>query len=210
MLLLDVPVDPTPPEARRWLIDELGKPEYTQAKPTLVDLVGQALADWFRSVFTGASGTPPLLAIGIGLAVVVAIIVIAVLLGGRVGLNRRTPAAVELFGVDERRSASRLRADAAAAAKRGDWTSATADAFRAVARAAAERETVLVVPGLTAHGFAARAGTAFPDEAEELDAAAAAFDTVRYLGASGTEEGYRRIEALDTRIEAARPAGVVV
>ncbi len=206
---LGVPVDPAPPEATRWLVDELSRPEYARAKPTLVDLVGEALARWFRDVFSGTGGTPPLLAIGIGLVALVAIIVVAALLGGRVRLNRRTTAGIELFGADERRSAGRLRADAAAAARRGDWAEATADAYRALARAVAEREAVLVTPGLTAHGFATRAAIAFPDETSALADAADAFDAVRYLGSSGTEAAYRDIAALDARVEAARPAEVI-
>ncbi len=207
-LPFDIPVDPAPPEATRWLVDELGKPEYQQAKPTLVDIVGQALAEWFDAVFSGSSGTPPVLAFAIGLVVVAAIIVLGVVFGGRVRLDRRSTVGGELFGADERRSARELRAAAAAAARRGDWASATADAYRAIARTAAEREVVAVVPGLTAHGFAIRAGAALPAESDALARAADAFDAVRYLGSSGAEGAYREVAALDARLLDARPAGL--
>ncbi len=202
----DVPVDPGPPAATQWLLDELAKPEYQQAKPTLVDIVGQALADWLGAILSGSSGTPPILALVIGLAVVAAIIVLGVVFGGRARLDRRTASGGELFGSDERRSAKELRAAAAAAAQRGDWTTATADAYRAIARSAAEREVVVVAPGLTAHGFAGRAGVVFPAEAAALARAADAFDAVRYLGSAGTEPAYREIAALAERLIGARPA----
>jgi hypothetical protein len=209
MLPLVVPVDPAPPEATGWLVDELAKPEYAQARPTLIDLIGEAIARWFNDLFSGTGGAPPVLAIVIGLAVAAAIVVIAVIFGGRVRLTRRVTAERGLLDADERRSARELRADAARAAARGDWVAAIADDYRAIARDAADRELVLVVPGLTARGFAGRAGAAFPDEAPALERCAAAFDGVRYLGGGGTEAEYREVEALARRLAAARPAGVL-
>jgi len=206
-LPLDVPVDPAPPEATRWLLDELGRPEYQQAKPTLVDIIGQALAEWFDALFSGEGGAPPLLAIALALVVVAAIVVLGAVFGGRVRLDRRAAAHLELFGAADARSARELRAAAAAAARRADWATATAEAYRAIAREAAEREAVVVVPGLTARGFAARAAAAFPGEAEALATAATAFDEVRYLGSPGSEAAYRELAALDARIAAARPVG---
>lgn len=201
---LDVPVDPAPPEATQWLLDELARPEYAAAQPTIVDLVGRAIADWLNGILSGSSGAPPLLALVIGLAVVAAIVVVAIVFGGRVRLARRAAAPHDLFDGDERRSARDLRDAAAEAAWRGDWAAATADAYRAIARGAAEREIVAVVPGMTAHGFATIAAGAFPMEAAALADAADAFDAVRYLGRAGSEEDYRAVAALGARLDAAR------
>ena len=105
-----------------------------------------------------------------------------------------------------RRRAEQLRRDAEAAARRGDWVSAIADRFRALARAVADREIVPVLPGTTAHEFARSAAAPFPAEAEALGDAAIAFDEVRYLSRPGGPEAYQSLVALDDRIAAARPA----
>jgi len=204
-LPLGIPVAPSPPDATRWLVDELSKPEYQRARPTIVDVVGQTLADWFSRLFAGEGQAPPLLLLAVLLGIAVVIVVVALIVNGRPRRDRRAGTAFELFGAEERRGAARLRADAAAAARRGDWEHAIADAYRAVARGLGEREVVAVAPGTTARGFATRASAAFPAEAAALDAAAAAFDGVRYLGRSGSEAAYRAIAALDARLEAARP-----
>lgn len=63
----------------------------------------------------------------------------------------------------------------------------------------------MVTPGTTAHGFAARAAAAFPQDGRALAEAADVFDAVRYLEATGTEAQYRELEALDARLSAAAP-----
>ena len=62
MLPWHVPVDPEPPEARQWLVDELSKPQYQAAKPTLFDQIAKAISEgapgWKRTqpVCSAASG----------------------------------------------------------------------------------------------------------------------------------------------------------
>ena len=201
----DVPVQPTPPEAVEWLIEELAKPEYQAARPTPLDLIAKAIADWFASLFVGASATPPVVIIAIIAGVVVIGIVVLLLVFGIPRRNRRSAIAGDLFGGDDRRDAAQLRADAATAAGRGDWVAAIADRFRALARAIGDREVVAVLPGATARECANGAASAFPAETAPLMAASAAFDRVRYLSEPGDEAGYRAIVELDDRIAATRP-----
>jgi hypothetical protein len=110
-----------------------------------------------------------------------------------------------LFGDDDDRDAATMRAAASAAAARGDHTLAIAELYRAIARDLAERTVLTVSPGTTAHGFAARAGRAFPACAADLESASTAFDGVRYLDAVGTREQYEQVVALDATIRATRP-----
>lgn len=203
--LTDVPVEPTPPEALEWLVEELAKPEYQAARPTPFDLFVQAIVDWFSSLTTGPIGAPPaVVAIIVGVVVVV-IIVVLLLVFGVPRRNRRSAEAGAMFGDDDRRSAAQLRADADAAARRGDWVTAIADRFRALARSVADREVVAVLPGTTAREFAVGAARAFPGEAGALAAAAVAFDAVRYLSEPGEEASARSLAELDARIAASTP-----
>jgi hypothetical protein len=206
----DVPVDPSSPEAQQWLREELAKPPYQAATPTWFDRLSQGFFDWLGS-FTLPSGdgwggwVPLILTL-----VVVAVLVAAFLIFGLPRLNRRSALSAEvsgsLFGLNDRRSADEMRRAARAAAAAGDWSLASQEAYRALARGLAERTVLLVSPGTTAHDFAVRASVAFPLERERLVTAAAVFDQVRYLGSPGTAQGYQAVTDLDAALARSRPA----
>ena len=205
MLPRDVPVDPTPPEARDWLIDELSKPQYQAAKPTLFDEISKAVSDWLNSLqLLGVEG-PPVLGYTVLLILIVAALVVAFLVFGLPRLNRRSSVTGELFGEDDARTAADMRRDAQAAAARGDFASAIAEMFRAIARNLAERTLVTVTPGTTARGFAGRAALSFPEFEGRLIEAAATFDEVRYLGQKGSAEEFREVAELEAALRSARP-----
>jgi hypothetical protein len=201
----DVPVDPLPPEAKQWLIDELSKPQYQAAKPTLFDQISKAIADWFASLQFGDAQGPPVFGNAVIIVLVVAGLVVAFLIYGIPRLNRRSSVVGELFGENDDRSAADMRADAAAAASRGDYATATAELFRAIARGLAERSIVTVTPGTTAHGFAVRAAATFPNFGARLGDAATAFDEVRYLEHPGSVDAYESLVALESDLRSARP-----
>jgi len=208
-VLADIPVDPDADTARDLLLGELGKPAYQEARPTWFDLVSKSIGDWFSSLRvpdgSGFSGVIPL----VGVIIVVVLVVVAFLVFGRPRLNRRSQfSAGALFGVDDARSATELRAAAARAAAAGDFTLAIQEAFRGLARGLAERTVLSTAPGTTAQDFARRAGLAFPSLQVELAAGAARFDGVRYLDQPGTREGYDGIAALDRRVQSERPAAL--
>ena len=175
---VEIPLDPDAPEARRWLVEELSKPEYTSAQPTPFDLAMQAIRDWIASLFEGATGIPgPLLAL------------LAVLAARRsVGTSRRS-----------------WSSNKGAAADAGDWPLAIEERFRAIVRGVVDRDLVRVHPGTTAHGVSDAASVPFPDHAGALRTAAADFDAVRYLGRPGSRERYDELTRLDLALEAAVP-----
>lgn len=203
----DVPVVPDAPEARNWLLEELSKPEYAAARPSLFDLLSQEFFEWLARLFQpGASVGLDWLPVAV-VGLVIAGLVVALLIWGVPRINRRSRPAAGLFGDDDRRTADELRRAAATAASAGDWTLAVLEQFRAVARGLAERTIVLVSPGTTAHDFAGRASTAFPPASDDLAAAADVFDRVRYLGSDGTADDYERLRRLDGRLQKESPAG---
>lgn len=204
--LRDTPLDPDAPEARRWLEDELAKPEYRNAEPNAFDLAMQAIRDWIVSLFEGATGIPgPLLTL-LGVLVVVVLVVVGLLVFGLPRLRRRRRAAAPLFDDDDRRDLATLRRAAEAAASAGDWALAIEERFRALVRGTVERDLIRVHPGTTARGIAEAAARPFPGDAGALRTAAADFDAVRYLGRAGTHDGYLRLTELEQRLAATPPA----
>lgn len=212
-MILDVPVDPDAPEARDWILDELSKQPYQAAKPNLLDQLAQQILNWLDDLFSWVAsagqgtqtGTPVgLLAI---LIPVLVIVVLAFLIYGVPRLNRRSRVTGALFGEDDDRDAAAMRRDAERSAAAGDYATAIAELFRALARGLAERTLVTTYPGTTAHEFARRAGTVFPGSGPQLTAAAGDFDDVRYLGGAGTREQWEAMVELERRLRTARPAG---
>lgn len=204
----DLPLLPDPDQAREWAEQELSDPVYQAAEPTVVDRIAQAVARFVRDLFTvpDTGGWGPWAFVVLGV-IVVAVVVVALLIWGRPRLTpRAAPAVHALFDDDDARSANELRADAAAAAARGDWDEAIVLRFRAFARGLAERGIVDPPPGATVRAFARAASAALPPLADALDTAAETFDDVRYLRRPGTAESYRVVADLDDAAVRARPA----
>lgn len=205
MLWARIPVDPDAPDAQRWLRDELAKAPYQAAKPTWFDRLSEAFFDWINSL-TESTGdgfvnwVPVILTL-----VAVAVLVAVFLIFGRPRLNQRSQLPGELFGEDDRRGADEMRRSAVAAAAGGDWSLASQEMFRALARGLAERTVLIVTPGTTAHSWTARAANAFPAERGRLSEAAEVFDQVRYLGVAGTQQGYLAVAALESDLRSAKP-----
>lgn len=203
---LSIPVDPDAPEARRLLIEELAKAPYRAAEPSWFDRLSQAFFDWIGSLFSGAggvgSGWLPLVAT----ILVAAAIIIALLVWGVPRLNRRQRTTAMLFGEHENRSAEQMREAARNAAAASNWPLAIAEQFRALAAGLAERTVVDVSPGTTATDFARAAARALPAEAAAFAAAARAFDEVRYLEHSGSNNDFLAVRSLDERVRLAKPA----
>lgn len=201
-----IPVDPDAPQAQQWLREELAKPPYQAAQPTWFDRLSQAFFDWLNSLTAptgeGFGGWVPLVLT----VVTVGALVAAWLVYGPPRRNRRSRLAPALFGEDDRRSAESMRRAASAAAAAGDWSLASEEIFRALARGLAERTILSVTPGTTALDFTTRAALAFPAERARLALAADVFDRVRYLGAAGTEPDYRALAALEGELRVVAPA----
>jgi hypothetical protein len=206
----EIPLDPDAPEARRWLEEELAKPEYQSAKPNAFDLAMQAIRDWIAGLFEGASGLPAPVLMLLGVIVVAALLVIGLLVFGLPRLRRRRRAAAPMFDDGDLRDLATLRRAAAAAAAAGHWPLAIEERFRALVRGVALRDLVRVHPGSTARGIADAASRPFPAEAEPLRTAAADFDAVRYLGRGGSREAYARVTELEQRLAATVPASEFV
>lgn len=201
-----LPVDPTAPVAQQWVIDELSKPAYQSAKPTLFDQISKAIQDWLNSLKIASIQGTPALGVGVLVLLVVVAVIVAFLVFGAPRLNSRSAVTGALFGDADARDAATIRRDAEAAARAGDLSLAIIEMFRALARGLAERTVVVPSPGTTARDFALEAARVFPTFRDELAAAAVSFDAVRYLGHECSREQYESVAALERELASTRPA----
>jgi hypothetical protein len=208
---VDIPVDPDDEQARKWLEEELNRggqaPEPADPPQWWIDFL-----NWLRDLFGGNGAQPPgqVADTGgtVGIVIIIVLIVVALLVAfwifGLPRLRKRSKVTGDLFGDDDERSAEQLRSAAQKAADAGDYTTAVVESFRSLARDLAERGFVLTFPGTTARDFARRAADLFDGTHDRLLEAADVFDAVRYLGAVGTLEQWRRMSALERELRTAR------
>lgn len=174
-----------PDQARQLLEHELQRSEYAGAQATWWDRASKAFFDWLGSLRPGTVDSPTFgtTLLWIAVAVLVAVVVLVVVTRGLPRRRARTArdGVGGVFEDDDARSAADLLRSAESAARGGDWRTAVLDGYRATARGLGERDLVADVPGATARAIAVRAARPFPTLADDLDAAASAFDDVRYL-----------------------------
>ncbi|MHC0433457.1 DUF4129 domain-containing protein [Streptomyces sp. O3] len=191
--------------AREAAEDELSRPMYHENDPSLFQRALDRFWDWVGDLFDAAARSTP----GGGLGLLAIVLLIALLLAAlrwRLGTPRRTPATSgsALFD-DHPRSAAQHRAAAEAHATAHRWSQAVQARVRAVVRSLEERALLDPCPGRTADEAATEAGLTLPTHADQLRAAAQAFDAVTYGGRTADEQTYRRLTALDSDIERTRP-----
>lgn len=204
MILADPPLTPDPDQARQWLVDELSKPQYAEAKPSWFDELSRRVFDWFGSLGAQNGDAPAGWLSLAGIVLVAGIVVLVVLRYGRPSLVRRRAALPETIA-DASRAPAQIREAAERAAAAGELALAVVERFRAIAAALDERTVVRLLPGTTARELAVEASTAFPQLAARIDEASALFDAVRYGGLAPEAPDYERMARLDADLDAARP-----
>ena len=133
---LDPPLDPTSPQARQWLEDELRKGIYHEQKGLL-----ERIWDWLNELISGAgAGAGGLAGWTIWIAVAVIVAVVALVLVRSLHAERRMRAPGRDGVLDgPTRTAAEHRASAARALEAGDADTAVLEAYRALTRSAIER-----------------------------------------------------------------------
>lgn len=206
--LAEVPVVPGADDARQWAQDELAKQLYQDAKPGWAEQIGQllmqALAELLGKVGV-APGQTGLVIVG----AVAVLAVVAVVLIVRPRLNRRKLRELAVFAGAASLSANEHRARARAAAAVGDFRAAATEQFRALVRAAEERDISMPAPGRTAVEVATELERAFPGHAVQLHRCAELFNAARYGQETPTVDMYGEIAATDTAVAATMPVYTV-
>ncbi len=197
---LDPPLDPTSPQARQWLDDELRKGIYREQKGLL-----QRLWDWLTNLLSGTGGGGlPAWTVWIALAVLVAVVALVLVFSLRAERRMTGPRRAAVLDGPVR-TAAEHRAAAARALEGGDADTALLEAYRAIARSAIERTLLDDLPGRTPHEVAVELGPVFPASAAALATAADAFDAVRYGRRAARPESARDVIALDASLARTRP-----
>ena len=195
------PLDPSSPEARQWVLDELAKGRYT-TEPS----PWQRFVEWLQELFSGHPGSALLPSWGVVVVVVVLLAVVALVVLRLVRAEPSTRRGRDRSVLDdEGLSAADYRARARDARSRGDWDAVLLDSYRALATSAVERTLLTDLPGRTAHEVAVALGPVFPRHADSLAASAAEFDAVRYGHTHTTQALATATAELDTALLAARP-----
>ncbi len=193
VIVLSVPVDIGRDDARDAATNELSRPEYQDARPSIF----QRAIEWIieRLDHVPAPGG------SLGVIVLIAlVVVVAIIVRMRVGRAARTHRIATPVFENLRRSARDYRHDAENAAAAADFDSAVRDRFRAVVRALEELGVLDERAGRTADEAARDAGAMMPQLRSELAAAAAVFDDVHYGNHRADAAAYAAMSELDTRI----------
>lgn len=190
--------------ARRAVEQELSKPEYAQAKPSLLARAYLAVAHWLEHVFGAAAAAGPggLAGVILLLLVIEAIVVIVVVRVRPAARVARRPRRADWL--ETRRSAADHRAEADRMAAAGRCQDAVRERLRAVIRELEERGIVDLRPGWTATEAAHEAARAVPDLGDELRRGVGLFEEIWYGGRLATEEHDAVLRTLDQRVRTER------
>lgn len=202
-----IPLVPDGDQAQEWARRELADPVYQAAQPTWFDRAAQSVRDALVNLFSPDVSPQWAAVLAIAAAVVIVVVIVVSLVVWGVPRRRRPRGGRtrELFGDVDARSAAAMRAAAASAAQRGDWDEAIVLRFRATARGLDERGLIELPPGTTARQFGVRAQSLLASGGVPVDAAARAFEDVRYLQRPGTAAGYDLVARADDALAAAGP-----
>ena len=194
-------LDPTPPEARNWLKQELHGSDYQN--PWL-DSVIRWILDQLRKLLDGAghlAGLSPVI------TVLMALVVIALLVWVLPRVRREPVVAASDGAVleDVTITARHYRDQAAQAMRDGRYDDAVLDGFRAIAKDMSDRRVLNDAPGRTAHEVSLALASPFPDHADRLARAADLFDSVRYGHRRASAHQAGQIHELDAELVTTRP-----
>jgi hypothetical protein len=203
-----VPITVGRDEARRAAADELAKPAYAHARPSLtkraLDWLGHELTTLWDKAFGNSSGGGSQGWTAVLVALVLLVVAVVVIRRRYGPMRRRVTADQALFDEAAPMDAAGYRHAAEEHAASGRWAEAVRARLRAVIAALEERAVLDPRPGRTADVAAREAGALLPDQAPALLAAARVFDDIWYGQTAAAPEDYRRLVAVDEAVAAAR------
>jgi hypothetical protein len=204
LLAAGTPVAPGRETGRIWAREELAKPAYARARPSLFLRIVQWLLDRLDQVAARAGlGAGQLVAVVLVAAVVTVAVVVLVrrqvrFSGGPTGPRGDVLGASARTGAEHRELAARARAE-------GRFADAVRESMRAVARRLDERGLLDPRAGRTADELAREAARVLPQLAEALGSGARTFDDVVYGQLPASAGAAEQLRRLDEQVEAARP-----
>ena len=194
-------LNPTPPEARNWLKQELHGSDY---QSPWLDSLSRWITDQLGKLLDGASH---LAGLSPAITALIALVVIA-LLAWILPKVRRERVVAGSDGVvleDVTITARLYRSMAAQAIRDGRYDDAVLDRFRAIPKDMSDRRVLNDAPGRTAHEVSVTLASPFPDHADRLARAADLFDSVRYGHRHASAHQAGQIQDLDAELVTTRP-----
>jgi hypothetical protein len=194
-------LNPTPPEARSWLKQELQGADY---QSPWLDSLGRWISGLMSKILQGVgqvAGLSP------AITVLIAVAVIALLAWVLPRVRRdRSVAAIDRAALDDVRITPGLYRDLAAQALRdGRYGEAVVNGFRAIAKDMSDRGVLDDSPGRTAHEVTLALTSPFPKHGERLVRAGDLFDSVRYGHHRSDAAHARQVVDLDAELSRTRP-----
>lgn len=203
MSATDPPLSPDAPTARRWLQDELAKPEYRHHESIIkrfLSWLSERLASFDVSLGDHGPRIPGWL--------IATVVLLGLVVGLMVSYRRFRP--TSRTATEPKRSSAAIFDDAlltaddylAQARQRleTDPSAALVAAYRAVVTRAAERSVIELAPTTTVADATSALCSARPDEAEASHSAGTAFEAVRYGNHQATRAQVDDTLALERRL----------
>ena len=182
VLLLADGLHPDNDTARRWVNDELSKPQYHEqaTTPSQPPEPSRNFFSILYDFFTGgpAPDTTLIVTIVVVLLVIIALVAFAIFFVRRTPRARRTEKSAPLD--DLTLKSGEYRSAAEDLLDKGDPDGCVREAMRALARRGIERGYIVAAPSLTAREASRRLGVAYDDKRDQLRWAADLFDAVEY------------------------------
>jgi hypothetical protein len=204
LLAAGTPVAPGRDTGRTWAREELAKPAYARARPSLFLRVVEWLLHRLDQVAARTGlGAGQLVAVLLVAAVVA--VAFVVLVRRHVRLSATTSARGGVLGTSARSGAAH-RELAARARAEGRYADAVRESMRAVARRLDERGLLDPRAGRTADELSREAARVLPQLAEALALGARTFDDVVYGQLPASAAAAEQLHHLDLQVDAARPA----
>lgn len=202
-LSASTPLAPSPDEGRELLERELADPTYQRE---FTGPVRQAIEDflaWLSDRMGSIGGVDiPYGPLIIMVLLIAAIVLIILLVRPRL---QRTGGADEALTIEPGISSDELRARAEEHRRAGRADECFRDLYRAVVRAAEEREILTELMGRTATEAARELTAVFPSHGPRIGTAAELFNLSRYGGRSLTAQDCEDLSGLDATLAAAEP-----
>lgn len=197
-------LDPSPDEARRWVVAELAKDDYQDRRSLLQRLfqwLGDRLSDLQSSPGSGPVSLPSFVIAGVA----VALLLLLGYFATRIRRERRTVTTRSSVLDGSDLTADQLRARAATAMTENRWHEAVLDYTRAIARDADSRTLLTDAPSLTAHEIGSQLAVVFPDHVGAVSRSMDLFDAVAYGDLTASSADALTVQDTDELLRRARP-----
>lgn len=199
-------ISPDNEEARRWLTEELGRPEYRESSQGLIERISESINEWLLGLINSVNGGGDPLPAFVALVVVIVLFIGGLWMLRYVRATRRAPKDEAVLGTTTL-SASQFADRARSAHAAGDYDTCVLESLRTIARRAQDGGLIGNVTTMTAREVSTALGRQVSTARGELMWLARAFDGIAYGDHRAGLPDADRALAVMAAVSKARPAG---